>query len=247
MPKRPASGQGWPVDGPRSGCGAQGTLSSRFFFCDERAQTPGRRFLPTSWRCCQEVGRRRRKTSSRYQEDLARAQARLLTFQTPIRRNALRILRPSLPQPWQRIARLGPAMQFTAFIASYELAEASCPIRRNAVRLLRPTPAKSTQVFARRSELWLCCLKIPSENLRRNFDDGFEYIAFHQRMIHQLKIEWYQALQDMQPFRSCWKRVLLYSIAQFRAQQRECARNLSKEQRRLRPQLLPPTSHHTNL
>ena len=32
MPKRPSSGQGWPVDGPRSGCGAQGTLSSRFFF-----------------------------------------------------------------------------------------------------------------------------------------------------------------------------------------------------------------------
>ncbi len=27
-PKRPSSGQGWPVDGPRSGCEAQGTESS---------------------------------------------------------------------------------------------------------------------------------------------------------------------------------------------------------------------------
>ena len=45
MPKRPQTGQGWPVCGPRSGCGAQGTLLSRFFFCDRRAQTPGRRFF----------------------------------------------------------------------------------------------------------------------------------------------------------------------------------------------------------
>jgi hypothetical protein len=41
MPKRLTSGQGWPVGRPRSGCGAQGTLSSRFFFCDERAPTQG--------------------------------------------------------------------------------------------------------------------------------------------------------------------------------------------------------------
>src|SRR5581483_5683762 len=45
MPKRPQTGQGWPVCGPRSGCGAQGNLLSRFFFCDRRAQTPGRRFF----------------------------------------------------------------------------------------------------------------------------------------------------------------------------------------------------------
>ena len=77
-PKRPSSGQGWPVDGPRSGCGAQGTRSSRFFFCDERAQTPGRRFLVTSFRCWKEVTRRRRKTSlSRSGGSGTRASARI--------------------------------------------------------------------------------------------------------------------------------------------------------------------------
>jgi hypothetical protein len=41
MPKRPPSGQdGLSVD-PAAGRGAQGTLSSRFFFCDERAQDHG--------------------------------------------------------------------------------------------------------------------------------------------------------------------------------------------------------------
>src|ERR1700739_4119050 len=45
MPKRPSSGRGGLADGPRSGCGAQGTRPSRFFFCDGRAQTPGRRFF----------------------------------------------------------------------------------------------------------------------------------------------------------------------------------------------------------
>jgi hypothetical protein len=42
MPKRLCTGQGWPVQRPRSGCGAQGTEPSRFFFCDGSAQTPGR-------------------------------------------------------------------------------------------------------------------------------------------------------------------------------------------------------------
>jgi hypothetical protein len=45
MPKISSTGQGWPVDETRRGREAQGTLSSRFFFCDERAQTSGRRFF----------------------------------------------------------------------------------------------------------------------------------------------------------------------------------------------------------
>jgi hypothetical protein len=45
MPKRPQTGQERPVCGPRREREAQGTLSSRSFFCDERALASGRRFF----------------------------------------------------------------------------------------------------------------------------------------------------------------------------------------------------------
>ena len=45
MPKRLTTGQGWPVGRPRSGCGAQGTGPSRFFFCDGPAPALGAAFF----------------------------------------------------------------------------------------------------------------------------------------------------------------------------------------------------------
>ena len=45
MPKRPLIGHGRPVSGPRHGRGAEGTPSSRLFFCDEGASPSGRRFF----------------------------------------------------------------------------------------------------------------------------------------------------------------------------------------------------------
>ena len=80
MPKISPTGHGWPVGETRRGREAQGTLSSRFFFCDERAQTPGRLF----WLLLEllpKVTRRRRKTSFRRQEDPARAPAHAALFQ----------------------------------------------------------------------------------------------------------------------------------------------------------------------
>src|SRR5882757_2085390 len=61
MPKRPSSGQGWPVDGPRLGREAQGTVQSP---CDWTAQTPGNVLLVT-FLASRKVTRRRRKTSLR--------------------------------------------------------------------------------------------------------------------------------------------------------------------------------------
>ena len=43
MPKLSPTGHGWPVGETRRGREAQGTLSSRFFFCDERARTSGKK------------------------------------------------------------------------------------------------------------------------------------------------------------------------------------------------------------
>ena len=41
MPKRPPSGQGWPVGGPSPEREAQGTEPSRCFFYDGSAPAPG--------------------------------------------------------------------------------------------------------------------------------------------------------------------------------------------------------------
>src|SRR5579859_2132626 len=57
MPKRPASGQGWPVAGPRRRREAQGTPHRASAFAMRGAVVGWRRFLVTFWRCCQKVTR----------------------------------------------------------------------------------------------------------------------------------------------------------------------------------------------
>ncbi len=98
MPKLSKTGQGWPVFETRRGREAQGTVQSLF---DWTAQTSGRRFLVTSFRCRKEVTRRRRNTPVSRREDTGRAQARTPKFQSAdLRgRRSKQTERPS-PHPW---------------------------------------------------------------------------------------------------------------------------------------------------
>src|SRR5579859_2360970 len=61
MPKRPASGQGWPVAGPATSEKRRGPIHRASAFRDGSAPPSGRRFLVTSFRCRKEVTRRQAK------------------------------------------------------------------------------------------------------------------------------------------------------------------------------------------